>query len=282
MNRGTANPADNQISGQLTTVAQHQISKRTGDLRMKKLEGKIAVVTGGNSGIGLATAKLLHQEGAKVAISGRDQNTLTKAAKEIGADTLAIRSDVSSIPDLDALFANVEQVFGRIDVLFANAGVAKFAPISDSTESLYDEVFDINVKGVFFTLQRALPHLNDGASIVLNTSFVNGAGLPATSVYAASKAAVRSFARTAAAELVGRGIRVNVVSPGPISTPIYARLGLPKEAVEAMAQGILSTVPMKRFGTPEEIATTVLFLTGSDASYITGVEINVDGGVGQV
>jgi NAD(P)-dependent dehydrogenase (short-subunit alcohol dehydrogenase family) len=249
---------------------------------MKKLEGKIAVVTGGNSGIGLATAKLLRQEGARVAISGRDQATLTAAAKEIGADTLAIRADVTSIKDMEAFFANVVERLGKIDVLFANAGVAKFAPIADSPESLYDEVFDINVKGVFFTIQKALPHLNDGASVVLNTTFFNQAGTPGTSVYSASKAAVRSFARTAAAELVGRGIRVNAVSPGPIATPIYGRLGLPKEAVDAMAQGILSTVPMKRFGKPEEIASTVLFLASSDASYITGVEINVDGGVGQV
>jgi len=249
---------------------------------MKKLEGKVAVVTGGNSGIGLATAKLLCQEGAKVAISGRDPNTLTAAAKEIGPDTLAIRSDVSSVADSIAFFAKVEQTFGKIDVLFANAGIARFAPIGDSTESIFDEVFDINVKGVFVTIQKALPHLNDHAAIILTSSFVDAAGLPGTSVYAASKAAVRSFARTAAAELADRGIRVNVVSPGPITTPIYSRLGLPQEAVDAFAQGILSKVPLKRFGTAEEVAGTVLFLASSDASYISGVEINVDGGVGQV
>ncbi len=260
-------------------VSQGQEGK---EIRMRKLEGKVAVITGGNSGIGLATAKLLRQEGAKVAISGRDQTSLTAAAKEIGSDTLAIRSDVSSIASLDAFFAKVAQTLGKIDVLFANAGVAKFAPIRDSTESLYDEVFDINVKGVFFTIQKALPHLNDGASIVLNTTFMNGAGAPGTSVYAATKAAVRSFARTAAAELVGRGIRVNAVSPGPIATPIFGRLGLPKEAVDELAQSILSTVPMKRIGQPEEIASAVLFLASSDASYITGVELNVDGGAGQV
>jgi len=249
---------------------------------MKKLEGKVAVVTGGNSGIGLATAKLLRQEGAKIAISGRDQETLASAKKEIGGETLAIRSDVSNPADVDAFFSKVAQAFGKIDVLFANAGVAKFAPISDSPEMLFDEVFDINVKGVFLTIQKALPHLNDGASIVLNTTFLNEAGTPGTSVYSASKAAVRSLARTAAAELVGRGIRVNAVSPGPIATPIYGRLGLPKEAVDAMANSILATVPMKRFGQPEEIAKTVLFLASPDASYITGVEVNVDGGVGQV
>ncbi|HYM01177.1 MAG TPA: SDR family oxidoreductase [Blastocatellia bacterium] len=249
---------------------------------MKRLEEKIAVVTGGNSGIGLATAKLLRQEGAKLAISGRDQRTLTTAAKEIGGDTLAIRADVSSIPDIEAFFATVEQRFGKIDVLFANAGVARFAPIGDSTESLFDELFDINVKGVYFTIQKALPHLNNGASIILNTTFVNRAGLPGTSVYAASKAAVRSFARIAAAELAGRGIRVNVVSPGPIATPIFGRLGLPQEAVDELAQTLVSLVPMKRLGKPEEIASTVLFLASPDSSYITGVEINVDGGAGQV
>lgn len=249
---------------------------------MKKLEGKIAVVTGGNSGIGLATAKLLRHEGAKIAISGRDQDTLSSAKKEIGGDTLAIRSDVANAADVDAFFSKIAASLGKIDVLFANAGVAKFAPISDSPESLFDEVFDINVKGVFLTIQKALPHLNDGASIVLNTTFLNEVGTPGTSVYSASKAAVRSLARTAAAELVGRGIRVNAVSPGPIATPIYGRLGLPKEAVDAMAGSILATVPMKRFGQPEEIAKTVLFLASPDASYITGVEINVDGGVGQV
>lgn len=239
-------------------------------------------MTCGNSGIGLATAKLLRHEGAKVAISGRDQDTLSSAKKEIGGDTLASRSDVANAADVDAFFSKIAASLGKIDVLFANAGLAKFAPISDSPESLFDEVFDINVKGVFLTIQKALPHLNDGASIVLNTTFLNEAGTPGTSVYTASKAAVGSLARTAAAELVGRGIRVNAVSPGPIATPIHGRLGLPKEAVDAMAGSILATVPMKRFGQPQEIAKTVLFLASPDASYITGVEINVDGGVGQV
>jgi NAD(P)-dependent dehydrogenase (short-subunit alcohol dehydrogenase family) len=246
----------------------------------KTFEGKVALVTGGNSGIGLATATLLHRQGAKVIISGRDQSTLNDAAAAIGKGTLALRSDVSKVADLDALFTVVENQFGKIDVLFANAGVAKFSPVADTTEALYDEVFDINVKGVFFAIQKAIPHLNDGASIVLNTSFVNQKGEPGTSVYSASKAAVRSFVRTTAAELVGRGIRVNAVSPGPIATPIYGRLGMPKDAVEAMAQGILAQVPMKRFGQPEEVAAAVAFLASPEASYITGVEIEVGGGVG--
>jgi len=251
-------------------------------MNSKAFENKVALITGGNSGIGLATAMLLHRQGAKVIVSGRDQGTLNSAAAAIGAGTLAVRSDVSEPADLTALFTAVKKHAGNIDVLFANAGVAKFAPLADTTEALYDEVFDINVRGTFFTIQKALAHLNDGASIVLNTSFVNLKGTPATSVYSASKAAIRSFVRTTAAELAGRGIRVNAVSPGPIATPIYDRLGLPKEAVDALAQSILAQVPMQRFGQPEEVAAVVAFLASSAASYITGVEIEVGGGVGQV
>ena len=249
---------------------------------MKTLEGKVAVITGGNSGIGLATAKLFREHGAKVAISGRDKKSLDEAVEAIGSGTIGVQSDVRELAGLEHLFKTVSSQLGKIDVLFANAGVAKFAPIADTPESLYDQVFDINVKGTFFTIQKAIAHLNDGAAIVLNTTFFNQTGAPGTSVYSASKAAVRSMVRVAASELVGRGIRVNAVSPGPIATPIYGRLGLPKEAVDAMAQGILAQVPMKRFGQPEEVASTVLFLASSDASYITGVEVEVGGGIGQV
>jgi NAD(P)-dependent dehydrogenase (short-subunit alcohol dehydrogenase family) len=249
---------------------------------MKTLEGKVAVITGGSSGIGLATAKLFRDSGAKVAISGRNQKSLDDAIKELGAGVVAVRSDVSKLSDLDTLFNLVVKKLGRIDVLFANAGIAKFAPVSDVSEDAYDETFDINVKGVFFTIQKAIPHLNDNASIILNSSFVNQAGVPTTSVYGASKAAVRSLARGISSELASRGIRVNVVSPGPIATPIYGKLGLPKEAVDAFAANIESQVPLKRFGQPEEVAQTVLFLACSASSYITGVELNVDGGLGQV
>ena len=251
-------------------------------MNSKRLEGKVAVVTGGNSGIGLATAKLFREHGAKVAISGRDKKSLDEAIAAIGSGTIGIQSDVRELVGLDRLFETVCKGLGKIDVLFANAGVAKFAPIADTPEALYDEVFDINVKGTFFTIQKAIAYLNDGATIVLNTTFFNQTGAPGTSVYSASKAAVRSFVRVAAAELSGRGIRVNAVSPGPIATPIFGRLGLPKEAVDAMAQGILAQVPMKRFGQPEEVANTVLFLASSEASYITGVEVEVGGGIGQV
>jgi NAD(P)-dependent dehydrogenase (short-subunit alcohol dehydrogenase family) len=244
--------------------------------------GKTALITGGNSGIGLATAILLHQHGAKVVIAGRDQKTLDTAAAKIGAGTIAIRADVGKLADIEALFEQVGKQAGKIDVLYANAGIAKFAPITDTAETLYDELFDINVKGVFFTLQKAIPHLNDGASVVLTTSIVNQKGWAGTSVYAATKAALRSFVRTAAAELLPRGIRVNAVSPGPIGTPIFDRMGLPKQDLDAMAQGIVAGVPMKRMGTPDEVAATVAFLAGPGSSYITGVEIEVGGGAGQL
>src|SRR5579862_8248053 len=203
---------------------------------MKRLEGKVAVVTGGNSGIGLATAKRLQEEGAKVAISGRSKQTLDEAVRTIGNGVVAVQSDVARLTDVDKLFAEVAQKLGKIDVLFVNAGVAKFAPLADTTESIYDEQFDINIKGAYFTIQKALPMLNDGASIILNTSVVDSTGTAGASAYAATKAALRSLARTAAAELVGRGIRVNTVAPGPIETPIFEKTGLPKEALEQFAK----------------------------------------------
>ncbi len=249
---------------------------------MKRLEGKVAVVTGGNSGIGLATAKRLHDEGARVAISGRSQKTLDEAVKFLGNEALAVQADVSKLADLDKLFTAVRQKFGKIDVLFVNAGVAKFAPLDAVTEEHYDEQFDINTKGAYFTIRKALPFLNDGASIILNTSVVSHEGLVNGTVYAATKAALRSLARSVAAELVGRHIRVNAVAPGPIETPIFERTGLPKEALAEFANTVLATVPMKRFGKPEEVAGAVAFLASSDASYITGVEIDVDGGRGQI
>jgi NAD(P)-dependent dehydrogenase (short-subunit alcohol dehydrogenase family) len=249
---------------------------------MKRLEGKVAVVTGGNSGIGLATAKRLQEEGARVAISGRSKKTLDEAVKTIGNGVVAVQSDVSELGDLDKLYTEVSHKLGKIDVLFVNAGVAKFAPLSATTESLYDEQFDINIKGAYFTIQKALPSLNDGASIILNTSVADSTGNPGTSAYSATKAAMRSLARTLAAELAGRGIRVNTVAPGPIVTPILEKTGLSKEALDEFAKGAVAKIPMKRFGQPEEVAATVAFLASQDASYITGVEINVDGGLGQV
>jgi NAD(P)-dependent dehydrogenase (short-subunit alcohol dehydrogenase family) len=195
---------------------------------------------------------------------------------------VAVQADVAKLADTDKLYAEVSQKLGKIDVLFVNAGVAKFAPLAETSEDLYDEQFDINVKGAYFTIQKALPFLNDGASIILNTSVAGQKGGAGATAYSATKAALRSLARTVAAELVGRGIRVNTVAPGPIVTPIFGRTGLPKEAFDEFAKEILARVPMKRFGQPEEVAGVVAFLASQDASYITGVEINVDGGYGQI
>ena len=250
---------------------------------MKRLEGKVAVVTGGNSGIGLAAAKRLQEEGAKVAISGRSAKTLEEAVKTIGNGVLAVQSDVAKAADLDKLYAAVSTKLGKIDVLFVNAGIYKFAPFEATSEGLYDELFNINTKGAYFTIQKALPFLNDGASIIVNTSVAGESGVVNGTAYAATKAALRSFTRSIAAELVGRGIRVNAVSPGPINTPEgFARTGLSKEAIEEFSSNIISRVPMKRIGQPDEIAGTVAFLASSDASYITGAEIPVDGGFGQI
>jgi NAD(P)-dependent dehydrogenase (short-subunit alcohol dehydrogenase family) len=249
---------------------------------MKRFAGKVAVITGGNSGIGLATAKRFSDEGAKVAISGRSQKTLDEAVKYLGNGILAVKSDVAKLADLDRFYSTVAQKFGKIDVLFVNAGVAKFVPVQNADEAHYDEIFNTNVKGAYFTIQKALPHLNDGASIVLNTSVAGIKGTANASVYSATKAALRSFSRTLTTELVERGIRINSVAPGPIETPIFGRVGLSKEQVDEFAQKILSSVPLKRFGQPEEVASAVAFLASSDASYITGVELYVDGGMGQV
>lgn len=249
---------------------------------MKRLEGKVAVVTGGNSGIGLATAKQFSDEGARVAISGRSQKTLDEAAKLLGKEALIVQADVAKLADADKLFSAVEKRFGKIDVLFVNAGIAKFVPVDQVSEEVYDEMFNINAKGAYFTIRKALPYLNDGASIILNTSVVSHKGFPAASVYSGTKAAMRSFTRTLANELAARNIRVNAVAPGPIETPIFERNGITQEERDDFAKNVIPTIPLKRFGKPEEIATAVAFLASKDASFITGVELDVDGGLGQV
>ena len=249
---------------------------------MGKLEGKVAVITGGNSGIGLATAKEFKEEGARVVITGRDQQTLDDAVREIGGDVLAVRSDTSNLTDIDKLFNVVKEKFGKIDVLFVNAGVGKFAPVEAVTEEVFDSIMNINFKGAYFTIKKALPLLNDNASIVLNASINANIGMANSSVYAASKAALITLARTLSAELVGRGIRVNVVSPGPVATPILGRMGMPQDVLEETTNSIQAQVPMKRFGRPEEIAKTVLFLASSDSSFLLGTEIIADGGMSEL
>ena len=249
---------------------------------MNKLEGKIALVTGGNSGIGLATAKQFVNEGAYVFITGRREPELAAAVKEIGKNVTGVQGDVSNLGDLDRLFAQIKREKGNLDVVFANAGVAKLAPFGTITEEFYDSIFDVNVKGLIFTVQKALPLLPDGASIILNASIVGSKGLPANSVYSATKAAVRSFARTWTTDLKERRIRVNAVSPGATDTPGLSNLLASAEVGAERLQTISSTVPLGRLGTPDEIAKAVVFLACDDSSYITGTELFVDGGFAQV
>ena len=249
---------------------------------MGKLDGKIALITGGNSGIGLATAKQFVSEGAYVFITGRRDAELAAAAKEIGKNVTGIQGDVSNIGDLDRLFAQVKREKSRLDIVFANAGVAKYAPLGTITEELYDSIFNTNVKGLLFTVQKALPLLPDGASIILNASIVASKGFPANSVYSATKAAVRSFARTWTMDLKARHIRVNAVSPGPIDTPGLSELLGSSEIGQQRLQMISTGVPLGRLGTPDEIAKAVVFLASDDSSYVTGTELFVDGGFAQV
>jgi NAD(P)-dependent dehydrogenase (short-subunit alcohol dehydrogenase family) len=249
---------------------------------MGKLDGKIALVTGANSGIGLATAKRFVNEGAYVFITGRREAELDAAAREIGKNVAGVPGDVSNLADLDRLFTRIQQDKGRLDVLFANAGVATLAPFGTITEEFYESIFSVNVKGLLFTVQKALPLMPDGASIILNASVVGSKGLPANSVYSATKAAVRSFARTWTTDLKSRRIRVNAVSPGSTDTPGLSQLLGTSEAGQQRLKMISSNIPLGRLGTPDEIAKAVVFLASEDSSYITGIELFVDGGFAQV
>jgi NAD(P)-dependent dehydrogenase (short-subunit alcohol dehydrogenase family) len=249
---------------------------------MSKLTEKIALVTGGNSGIGLATAKRFVQEGAYVFITGRTQSKLDAAVKEIGSSVTAVQGDVSNLADLDRLFDQIKREKGRLDIVFANAGIAKYAALGTIDEEHYDSIFNGNVKGLLFTVQKALPLLPDGASVILNASVVGSRGLPTNSVYAATKAAVRSFARTWTTDLKPRHIRVNAISPGPVDTEGLRELLGSSDAGKQRLEGIKTTVPLGRLGTPDEIAKAVVFLASDDSSYITGIELFVDGGFNQV
>jgi len=243
-----------------------------------KLNGKVAVITGGSSGIGLATAKLFEREGATVIITGRNRESLDSASREIGSRVIAIRSDTSNLDDIRSLFSHIREKYGRIDVLFLNAGVAPFAPMEMVNEEFYDNIMNINVKGLYFSVKEALPLLKHGSSVIITSSIANQMGMAGGSVYSASKAAVRSFARSMSAELVGKGIRVNIISPGAIDTPIFGKMGMSEEQKQGMLEGFKQMNPMKRFGQPEEIAKAALFLATDDSSYVLGGEIIVDGG----
>lgn len=247
---------------------------------MNKLKGKIAVITGGNSGIGYETAKLFKSHGAQVIITGRRADAVELAAKELGV--IGIVSDTSDTHSLAQLYENIREQVGSIDILFLNAGIAQFAPIELVDEELYDIIFNTNVKGLYFNVQKALPLLNEGASIIFTTSAVGSKGFASTSVYSATKAAVRSFARTLSAELLPKKIRVNAIAPGPIETPIYGKLTMPQNAIDGMAHDFATNNPMKRFGSSSEVAKPALFLATDDSSYISGIELAVDGGVTQL
>jgi NAD(P)-dependent dehydrogenase (short-subunit alcohol dehydrogenase family) len=273
---------------------------RTGSVT-KQLDGKIAVITGGNSGIGLATAQRFVQEGAYVFITGRRQNELDKAVKQIGRNVMGVQSDVSNVADLDRLYHSVKQQKGRIDILFANAGVNEVAPLGSITEAHFDKIFNINVKGLLFTVQKALPLFQDGGSIIMTASIGGSKGFEGASVYSATKAAIRSFARSWSVDLKDRKIRVNAVSPGLIATPMATTAAMRLTEEEAVAglgsrsrrvilswlrkqfkKSALNRVPLGRVGNPDEIAKAVAFLASDDSSYITGIELFVDGGIAQI
>lgn len=244
---------------------------------MSKLNGKIAVVTGGNSGIGYASAKELKSQGATVIITGRNSERVEDAAKELGVKGLI--ADVSNISEIEQLVEQVKTKFGNVDILFVNAGIFQPAPVGQISEEMFDHQMGINFKGALFTTEKFLPILNDGASII-NLSSVNAyTGMPNTAVYAASKAALNSYTRTAATELAPRKIRINSVNPGPVSTPIFGKTGMEVEQLNGFAEAMQNRIPLKRFGQPEDIAKLVAFLASDDASFITGSEYNIDGGI---
>jgi NAD(P)-dependent dehydrogenase (short-subunit alcohol dehydrogenase family) len=246
---------------------------------MGKLDGKIALITGGSTGIGLATAKLFQTEGARVIVTGSKPETVAAAQKELGPKALAVVSDTSKLSDISALIETVKSKHGHIDILFANAGVGGFQPIDEVTESSFDRIFDINVKGLFFTIQAALPLIQSGGAILLTSSVAGKKGFSGASIYSATKAAVRSFGRTLAAELAPRGIRVNTLSPGPVDTPIFSKGG---GNVDEMKQQFASMLALKRLGTSEEMARAALYLCSDDSSFVVGAELFADGGLAEL
>jgi len=248
----------------------------------KKLDNKIAVVTGGNSGIGFATAQAFVREGAKVVIMGRNQETLELAVQKLGENAIGVQGDVSNLEDIDRLYEKVGEVHGKFDILFVNAGINKLCSMATISEELFDEIVEINFKGAFFTIQKALPLLKDSSSIIINTSGVDVLGISGISVYSACKAALRSLVRTISAELLEQKIRVNAVAPGAIETSILSRYDIPQQALVELGSTVFNRIPMKRTGTTEEVANAVVFLASNDASYILGCELAVDGGMTQL
>ena len=249
---------------------------------MSKFKDKVVVISGGNSGIGLETVKRFLQEGAKVAFSGRRQEALDEVSKELTGDFIAILADQSKPSDNQKLIETAVQTYGKIDVLFANAGVAFFAPADQIDEDHFDTQFNINIKGPMFLTKYAIPNLNNGGSIIFNTSIVHQKGFDGAAVYSATKGALRAYNKVLTTELAPRNIRVNSIAPGPIGTPIYGKMGMPEEAIEQMGEAFAANVPLKRFGEPKEITEAVLFLASDDASYVNGIELSVDGGLSQV
>ncbi len=249
---------------------------------MGKLDGKIALITGGNSGIGLATAKRFVQEGAYVFVNGRTQSKLDEAVKQIGSNVTGVQGDVAKAADLDRLFEKIKKDKGRLDIVFANAGIATYAPLGAIDENHFDSIFNTNVKGVVFTVQKALPLMPDGGSVILNASIVGSKGFPANSIYSATKAALRSFARTWTTDLKDRHIRVNAISPGPIDTEGLRELVGPSAAGQERLNWLQSMVPLGRMGTGDDIAKAVVFLASDDSSYVSGIDLFVDGGLAQV
>lgn len=249
---------------------------------MSQLQGKTALITGGNSGIGFATARRFLREGAQVIITGRRADAVAEAVEQLGEGAMGIVADASKLEDVDALIEKVKQSARKLDVLFLNAGIAPFANLEEQSPEAYDQVFATNVRGPYFTIQKALPILNDNASIMITGSVVGVKGFAGTSVYSASKAAVRNLARTLTAELAPRGIRVNILSPGPIETPIYGKLGKTEAEVNELAAGFATMVPLGRFGGADETADAALFLASDQSSFVTGIDLQVDGGLAQV
>ena len=249
---------------------------------MGKLDGKVAVITGGTSGMGLAAAQEFVNNGAKVVVFGRGQDALDAATAQLGSNSLGVKGDITVMSDLDRLYSETKSKFGAIDILFVNVGQGKLAPIADTDEAFFDGMIDVNFKGSYFSLQKAIAHLNDKASVVITTSWLNEIGFGGSSLLSASKAALRSLVRVASAELAPRGIRVNAVSPGPIGTPFWGKIGLPEDVLSGAAEAITAQTVLKRFGSPEEVAKAVLFLASDDSSYVTGEEIAVHGGINAV